>query len=205
MADRQFFLTFDGAPNPPGTDAVLAALERHGITATFFMEGWRLETEADCARRVVDAGHVIGNHSYSHSNFDELTPEVALQEVTQADDLIRSAVGVASCFFRPPWGRLAPDVTDAVLGAGFDIILWSVSVRDWEGPDAAGVSDRLLSGAHPGGIVALHDRVEWNPDVLDIVVPAMRADGYDFVPISEAPPGEFVLRATGPRPATETR
>ena len=197
MPDSRFFLTFDGGPNPPGSDAVLAALDRHEITATFFLEGWRLEDEADCAQRIVDAGHEIGNHSFSHSNFDELTPELALHEIVQADEMIRSNLGISSRVFRPPWGRLTPDVSGAILDAGFDIILWSVSVRDWEGPDAEGVAGRLLGGAHDGGIVALHDRVEWNPDVLDRIVPALRADGYDFFPISEAPAGDSVLRAPG--------
>ncbi len=190
-------------PLPPGTDDVLTALARHDVTATFFMEGWRLEGEAECARRVVDAGHLIGNHSYSHSNFDELTPDVALDEVRQADEIITAATGVASALFRPPWGRLDPEVTAAVLDAGYDIVLWNCSIRDWEGPDAGAVASRILDTARDGAIVALHDRVTWNPDVLDRVIPHLRGQGYDFRPVSEAPENETVMRAHRP-PRRET-
>ena len=195
MERHSFFLTFDGGPNPPGTDNVLRTLDRHAVTATFFLEGWRLEDGAGCAQRIVDAGHEIGNHSYSHSNLDELPPEECLNEVRDAAAIIHATIGVYTRLFRPPWGRLDQATTDAILDAGHDIALWNCSVRDWEGPDADAVATRLLASAHDEGIVALHDRVTWNPAVLDRVIPVMRDSGYEFRPMSEAPDSPAMVRA----------
>ena len=102
----RFHLTFDGGPNPPGTDRLLDQLDRHGATATFFLEGHRLETDAECARRIVHAGHEIGNHSYSHSGMDRLDRRAVVLEVTRARAIIERETGVTTTQFRPPWGRL---------------------------------------------------------------------------------------------------
>ncbi len=192
--ERSFYLTFDGAPNPPGTDALLAALARHGVRATFFLEGHRMHEHGDCARRVLAAGHEIGNHSYSHRNLDELGVDEVIREVGRAQEIIHSETGVLTDQFRPPWGRLAPEMIDAILATGHDVVLWNRSVRDWEGPDAPAIAKRLLSGLGDGAIVALHDRVAHNPDVLDLVIPRIQDAGYTFRFTSEASVGEAITR-----------
>ncbi|NPV57054.1 MAG: polysaccharide deacetylase family protein [Anaerolineae bacterium] len=180
-----FYLTFDGSPNPPATDRLLNALARHGVQAGFFMEGRRLELESDCARRVLAAGHDIGNHSYNHPEFDKLPIEDCMQEVEQTQAIIQRALGFYPRLLRPPMGLLTPEVETTFVEKGFDIILWSYSVRDWEGPDAQAVAGRILSQAVPGAIIACHDRVEWLVDTLDIVIPALRRQGFEFRKISE--------------------
>ena len=81
MQPKTFYLSFDGSPHPPATDRLLNALERYNIKATFFMEGRRLEKEADCARRVLAAGHDVGNHSYNHPEFDKIPIAECIKEV----------------------------------------------------------------------------------------------------------------------------
>jgi peptidoglycan/xylan/chitin deacetylase (PgdA/CDA1 family) len=192
--ERSFYLTFDGAPNPPGTDAVLAVLAAHDVRATFFLEGHRLHEQADCARRIDAAGHQIGNHSYSHANLDQLGVDEVVDEVVRAQEIILGETGVLTDQFRPPWGRLAPGVTEAILATGHDIVLWNHSVRDWEGPDATAIAERLLDGLADGAIVALHDRVAENPDVLDLVIPQIRAAGFTFRLTSESRDSEAIQR-----------
>ncbi|HEC09630.1 MAG TPA: polysaccharide deacetylase family protein [Acidimicrobiales bacterium] len=189
-----FHLTFDGAPHCPHTDALLDVLAAHGVTATFFLEGHRLEDQAECARRIVTAGHEIANHSYTHPMMDELDPEEVVGEVRRAQEVIHHETGVRTRQFRPPWGRLSDEAVRAVHATGHDVILWNVSIRDWEGPDAASVANRILRGLADGCIVALHDRVEWNPEVLELVIPRIEAAGYSFRPVSEARDGDAVLR-----------
>ncbi|MFV2039521.1 MAG: polysaccharide deacetylase family protein [Acidimicrobiales bacterium] len=199
-----FYLTFDGAPNPPGTDAVLGALNRHGIRATFFLEGHRLVDGADCARRIVDAGHEIGNHSYSHPRLDELSVDEALVEILRAREIILRATGVLTDQFRPPWGRLRPAMTQAILASGHDLVLWNRSVRDWEGPDAAAIAERVLAGLSDGTIVVLHDRIPENPDVLDLVVPRILDAGYTFALTSDAPASQAIVRRSATSPTSPT-
>jgi len=186
MNERPIYLTFDGAPNPPATDRLLAALDRHNAKATFFMEGKRLEKEADCARRVVAAGHDVGNHSYNHPLFDTISIEECIREVEMTQEIMHRELGFYPTLLRPPAGNLTEEVEKLFLSRGFDIVLWSYSIRDWEGPDAKAVSERILSQAFPGAIIACHDRVEWLPQTLDIIIPALRAEGYRFRKISES-------------------
>ena len=191
-----FYLTFDGAPNPPGTDALLSSLENHGVRATFFLEGHRLVDQAECARHILEAGHEIGNHSFSHPDLDDLGIDEVLDEVRRAQDVIHRETGVVTTQFRPPWGRPRPEVTDAILATGHDVVLWNRSVRDWEGPDAAAIAHRVLDGLGDGAIVVLHDRILDNAEVLDRVIPQIREAGYRFELTSAAPASDTVLRCS---------
>lgn len=186
MENKDFYLSFDGSPNPPATDRLLATLERYEVKATFFMEGRRLEKEAGCARRVLAAGHDVGNHSYNHPEFDKISPEECVREVRMTQEIIHRELGFYPGMLRPPAGKITDDMVNTFTGLGFDVVLWSFSVRDWEGPDETAVAERILSQAHPGAIIACHDRVEWLARTLDIVIPALRRQGYVFRRISES-------------------
>ncbi len=185
MSPKPFYLTFDGSPNPPATDRLLAKLSSFNIKATFFMEGHRLEKESDCARRVLEAGHDIGNHSYHHPEFDKISLQECINEVEMTQEIIFKKLGFYPTLLRPPAGILTQEVEETFLKKGFDIILWSYSVKDWEGPDANAVSERILRQAVPGAIIACHDKVEWLTQTLDIIIPALSQDGYVFRKISE--------------------
>lgn len=182
---KDFFLSFDGSPNPPATDNLLRYLAQYNIQATFFMEGWRLEKEADCARRVQAAGHDIGNHSYNHPEFDKIPIQECIQEVELTQAIIHQELGFYPKLLRPPAGILTKEVEETFLSRGFDIILWSYSVRDWEGPDAESVAQRILRQAKPGAIIALHDKTEWLIDILEIIIPELFQEGYHFKKISQ--------------------
>lgn len=192
MTEKRFYLTFDGAPNPPGTDNILQVLARHDAPAAFFMEGRRLETQAGCARRVRDAGHDVGNHTYNHPTFDTISLEECLEEVTRTDDILEAELGQRPTLLRPPFGTLTAETEQALLNRGYTIVLWSYSIRDWEGPDAGAIAQRLLQQARDQAIVVFHDRVPWNPAALDIVIPALRDQGYTFGKISEIANGGVI-------------
>ncbi len=184
--NKKFYLSFDGSPNPPATDRLLAALDFHHVQATFFMEGKRLETESDCARRVMAAGHDVGNHSYHHYDFDKISLEECINEVQMTQDIMTRELGFTPTMLRPPVGILPENIESTFLENGFDIILWSYSVKDWEGPNAVEVARRIIEPAFPGAIVACHDRVEWLLATLELVIPALRSQGYQFHKISES-------------------
>jgi len=149
------------------------------------MEGHRLETEADCARRVQAAGHDIGNHSYNHPEFDKIPIQECIREVALTQAIIQKELGFFPTLLRPPAGLFTKEVEDTFLALGFDIVLWSYSVRDWEGPDAKSVAHRILSQAIPGAIIALHDKTEWLIEILEIIIPKLSMDGYAFRKISQ--------------------
>lgn len=184
--EKSFYLSFDGSPNPPATDRLLNALAAHQIKATFFMEGKRLETEADCARRVQLAGHDIGNHSYNHPEFDKIPIEECIREVNLTQEIIKKELGFYPTLLRPPSGLLTKEVEETFLALGFDIVQWTYSVRDWEGPDAKFITQKILRQALPGAIIALHDRTEFLIEILDAIIPALKSDGYIFKRITNS-------------------
>jgi len=77
-------------------------------------------------------------------------------------------------------------VEDVFLTRGFDIVNWSFSVRDWEGPAAESVANRILSQSVPGAIIALHDKTQWLIEILDVIVPQLKLDGFQFRKITES-------------------
>jgi peptidoglycan/xylan/chitin deacetylase (PgdA/CDA1 family) len=182
---KSFYLTFDGAPNPPGTDNILAKLDTHDCVATFFMEGHRVAAAADCAARVVAAGHEVGNHSYTHQEFYNLSVDEVRAELQQTDDILEKKLGVCSHFCRPPFGTMTPEIEQAILDWGYTIVLWSYSNRDWETPDVEVLAGRVMDGLRDQAIIVMHDHVPWVPKTLDLIIPAIRSQGYEFKRISE--------------------
>lgn len=188
MTRKRMAITFDGAPNPPGTLNVLASLAKHGIKGTFFMEGHRLENEAETAIKVRDEGHEIGNHSYSHPMFDEIDLETAKEEIEKTDLLLKEKVGVETKLFRPPAGQLNYDIVAQIIQMGYEVVVWSASVPvyDWAGPTAEKVAERIVTNAKDDEtIIVFHDRIEIVPEVLDLIIPSLRDKGFDFVTISQ--------------------
>ncbi|MEL7608443.1 MAG: polysaccharide deacetylase family protein [Bacillota bacterium] len=185
---KRMALTFDGAPNPPGTINVLNTLAKHNIKGSFFMEGHRLEKELATAEMVRDQGHTIGNHSFSHPMFDQIGIEQAREEILKTDQLLRDRLGVNTKYFRPPAGQLNYEIVAEILQMGFDIVVWSrdIPVYDWAGPTAEKVAERIVSNAASDqAIIVFHDRVELVPAVLDMIIPALSEKGYEFVTIPE--------------------
>jgi peptidoglycan-N-acetylglucosamine deacetylase len=184
--DKNFFLTFDGAPNPPGTDNILEVLRKHGVKGTFFMEGRRLEDHSECARRVLASGHDVGNHSYNHPEFDKISLEECLDEVRKTEAILFEKIGIKPVLLRPPAGILTSFVEETFLGLGYTLVLWSYSIKDWEGPDSASIASRVLHQARDNAIVVFHDRIPWIPEALEIIIPTLQRAGYSFKKISES-------------------
>ena len=185
---KRMALTFDGAPNPPGTIDVLNTLAKHNIKGSFFMEGHRLEKQLETAKMVRDQGHTIGNHSFSHPMFDQIGIEQAREEILKTDQLLKDRLGVNTKYFRPPAGQLNYEVVAEILQMGFDIVVWShdIPVYDWAGPTAEKVAERIISHATlDQEIIVFHDRVELVPEVLNMIIPALRDKEYEFVTIPE--------------------
>src|SRR5207249_11602354 len=123
-------MTFDDGPDPDATPAVLAALERAGVTATFFMVGEQVAAHPDLAREVAERGHEVGLHCYEHIGHDELEDPRA--DVARALVTIQRATGVRPTLQRPPYGRFTPATHVMGSQAGLEPVYWSAWGEDWE-------------------------------------------------------------------------
>jgi len=181
MANKTLFLTFDGAPHPPHTNRLLDVLDAHQVKATFFMEGHRIDKEPECGRAVLARGHAVGNHTYTHRVLAELPYEEAVKDVEDCDRALLEHLGFKTRLVRPPFGTITPELADYLRDTGRELVLWNISVKDWEGPNACSVAKRLIDQLNRDMItVVLHDYLEFNADVIDIAIPAIRARGYAF-------------------------
>ncbi len=179
------FLTFDGAPDSPHTEQVLEVLDRHGVKATFFVEGHRIPGAEALLKRIAAEGHGLGNHTYSHEIMLPMSLEETRAEVLLCEEKIYRAVGQRPLIIRPPWGRLRQDQARMLMDLGYEVICWNISVRDWEAVDGRQLADRLLEKACPWMVPVMHDAVPVVPDALDLAIPVLRTRGYVFCRVDQ--------------------
>jgi peptidoglycan-N-acetylglucosamine deacetylase len=152
-------LTFDDGPDPELTPAILAVLARYGVHATFNVMGWNAIRHPDLVRAVLDGGHELGNHTWTHQDLAVQSPAATWRQLEDGLAAIQRTAGVRPRFFRPPRGELTGTALQAAARLGHDILLWSVT----RGPAGVGtaraVADHLATAVGPGDVVGLHDGI----------------------------------------------
>jgi peptidoglycan-N-acetylglucosamine deacetylase len=150
-------LTVDDGPHPEWTPRLLDLLARHEIRATFFLIGGEVRAHPGLARRIVAEGHSIGNHTMHHPERFGALPKAELeQEIVDAQRCIEDVTGVATTWFRAPYGSWTPLVLERLRAHGLRGVDWSFDPEDWSEPGAAHVA-RVVGGSGPGDIVLCHD------------------------------------------------
>ncbi len=179
-------LTFDDGPHPENTVRLLKMLKDRGMKATFFCVGQRVADHPAVAKRIVEEGHEIGNHSWSHKVLSAMTDAAVARDLERTDQAIRKATGVSPKLMRPPYGAFTDRQRDwAHRKWGYSITLWDVDSNDWRNPSAAYARSRILQGTGPGSIVLSHDIHKSTVDGLPKTLDALKAKGFKFVTVSE--------------------
>lgn len=179
--EKIIYLTFDGSPNPPGTTNILDSLEYYGVLGTFFMEGKCLaEDKTDIPERILEAGHSIGNHSYSHRDFSELSLDECIQEIEKTEKIIYKRLKLRTKLFRPPNGTLPAEVREYCDQRGIVVSIWTHSLRDFDAsPDEVVKRMAALPEVSPI-VIVLHDYLPSNGDVLMRAIPLLQARNFNF-------------------------
>lgn len=178
-------LTFDDGPNTTTTVQVLDMLEKHDVTASFFLVGNNInDASAEVVKRAYDMGCEINNHSKSHPNMTEMSVDEIIAEFTYTDDKIYEITGERSKFFRPPYISVNDDMLNSI-----DVpFISGIGCNDWEDRITAEMRKRsILKQVKDGCIILLHD-AEGNDqtvEALDTLIPELKALGYQFVTVSE--------------------
>ena len=187
--EPQVALTFDDGYAGHITDDVLDVLGEYGVAATFFLNGEAIEDHPEQARRVVDEGHELANHSHTHRDFTGLSSEEIFQELQLTEDAALAATGQEiSRLFRAPYGSFNQEVLNLVGEAGYAYtIQWTIDTLDWQGPSPETIYDRVISDVEPGAIVLLHVNHEAvnTAAALPGIIEELTAQGYEFVTVSE--------------------
>jgi peptidoglycan/xylan/chitin deacetylase (PgdA/CDA1 family) len=192
-------LTFDDGPVADGTPQVLAILKKHGVKATFFFIGKLVDADPALARRVAAEGHEIGNHTYNHTHLTA-AEEPIVQEIARGAQALRKALGQSPTIFRPPGTHSKAEVI--VESAHVDhVVLWSIDTRDWSNTKGAGLVEKVVSQAHPGAVILMHDYCyakASHSDALDAIITRLKRLGYSFMTVGQLINLELLETGEGP-------
>ena len=154
---KQIALTYDDGPNDPHTLRLLEVLARHEVRATFFLIGRYVRERPEIAREVAKAGHVIGNHTFTHPLLTFQSAAAIRRELADCQAAIQDAVGEQCNLFRPPFGGRRPAVLRIARELGLESVMWNVTGYDWNAPPAAVIEQKVAKQIRGGDVILLHD------------------------------------------------
>jgi chitin deacetylase len=186
-SDSLVALTFDDGPTRVHTDSVLALLAEFEVPATFFMIGQFMERNPEVVARVVDGGHELGNHSYSHPRLVLRSPARIRREIETTDSLIRAAGQIGDIWVRPPYGRRLVGLPYFLSRSDRPVVLWDLEPDTYHSR-SDGMVNHVLERVSPGSIILLHVEIPARSEgrlALRRIVPELASRGYRFVTLSE--------------------
>ena len=157
---KTIYLTFDDGPHPIFTPLLLSLLDENGAKATFFPIGSRLEErwENDDLQDLLNRGHAIGNHSWSHRDLSKENENGILFQLNQSSVITEKMTGFSPSCFRAPFGQKNQSVLNVASGLGMKHVDWSVDPQEWSDTSIDKAMDHIVERLEDGAIVLLHDR-----------------------------------------------
>jgi peptidoglycan/xylan/chitin deacetylase (PgdA/CDA1 family) len=190
---KQIALTYDDGPNDPHTLKLLEVLARHNVQATFFMIGRYVQQRPDIARAVAEAGHVVGNHTFTHPLLVFKSEAQTRTELLGCRSALQDAIGEHSKLFRPPFGGRRPATLRIARELGLQTVMWNVTGYDWNAPSAGVIEKKVARQMRGGDVILLHDGghralgAERAQTVVatDNLIRRYRDQGYEFVTVKK--------------------
>ncbi|MDY6781395.1 MAG: polysaccharide deacetylase family protein [Cyanobacteriota bacterium] len=179
-------LTFDDGPWPTGTNDILYILKKNNIKATFFLLGRNVQNFPNLAKTIVNHGHVVANHSWSHP-YHQHSQAAAARELDRTDEIIYETTGVKSVLFRPPGGYLNNGLAAYAASQKNTVVMWSADSQDYRASSSQQIRN-VLANAGQGGIVLMHDGGgdrRRTVNALPIIIEKLKEQGYTFVTLPE--------------------
>jgi peptidoglycan/xylan/chitin deacetylase (PgdA/CDA1 family) len=186
-------LTFDDGPNDPHTLKLLDVLAKHSVRATFFMIGRYVQERPDIARAVAQAGHIIGNHTFTHPLLIFESAAQTRAQLVDCRQALQDAIGEHSNLFRPPFGGRRPATLRIARDLGLQTVMWNVKGYDWNAPPAAVIERKVARQMRGGDVILLHDGghgalgADRAQTVMatDNLIRRYKDEGYEFVTVEE--------------------
>jgi peptidoglycan/xylan/chitin deacetylase (PgdA/CDA1 family) len=187
---KKIALTFDDGPHPVYTKRILDILDRYDVSATFFLVGQNVVNSSGLICRIVNEGHEIGNHTWSHQHTWQLGRDAIIYELNKTERVICEISDFRPKLFRPPDGRNSAAIIQAAKEMDYSVILWTIDTRDWERKTKSGdIVNSITNNVRSGSIILCHDFVSRTdsvtPDAIAIAIPLLLERGYRFVTVSE--------------------
>lgn len=179
-------LTFDDGPDRVNTPKVLDVLKKHNVKACFFCIGSKIAGNEDIVKRIKDEGHLLGNHSYSHTGkFPIYSSSKMLEDIKKCSGEIERATGSKVSLFRPPFGVTNPTVAKTVKKLGYTTVGWNIRTLDTCIKNKNKIVKRIGKKLSAGSIILLHDNLEASDSVLENAILLIQSKGYRCIGLDE--------------------
>ena len=182
---KVLYLTFDAGYENGSTEKILDVLKAQQVPAAFFLVGNYMEKNADLVRRMVEEGHIVGNHTMHHYDMSKLTEQSAFaKELKDLEILFQEITGKEMPkFYRPPQGLYSEENLKMAKDLGYKTVFWSLAYVDWNNDDQPSREEalgKLIPRTHPGAVVLLHSTSKTNAEVLEELIGKWKEEGYSF-------------------------
>ena len=185
---KEILLTFDNGYENGNTNSILDTLKKHDVQAIFFITSQYAIENPDLVQRMIDEGHMIGNHSWHHYSMPEITDEVLVSEIMDLHNYMIEHFQYQMTTLRPPKGEFTEKTLAITKSLGYQTMLWSYAYYDYDvanQPDEAAAHQKLIKHLHPGEILLLHAVSDTNMRILDEFIDDTLSQGYVFVKPNE--------------------
>lgn len=187
--EKVLYLTFDEGYENGYTASILDTLKEKNVQAAFFITGPYLDGNFDLIKRMLDEGHIVGNHTVKHPKIPTLeTAEAMREEITSLDMKFYETFGSHMTYFRPPEGVYSARSLAAARSAGCINVLWSFAYRDWETNNQKGeqyAADSVIPYLANGSVLLLHAVSSDNAKALGTIIDTAREQGFEFKSLEE--------------------
>ena len=183
--EKKIAISFDASWGDDRTDDILKILDKYNTKATFFVVGAWIDKYPDKLKVIDEKGHEIGSHSNRHPIMTTISKAEMIKEIAITDAKVMSITGKGTTLFRCPSGEYNNLVIDTVEATNHYCIQWNVDSIDWKEEGAEIEYNRIVNKTKPGSILLFHNDAKYTPDNLPKILQYLKAEGYEFVKISD--------------------
>ena len=181
---KVLYLTFDEGYENGYTNQILDVLKRTKTPAAFFVTGPYLEKETDIVNRMLDEGHIVGNHTVNHPSMPSVNDETVVKEIDNLNNMFKEKYGKTMKYFRPPRGEFSERTMSITRDMGYKTIFWSSAYADWDVNNQKGTDyalEQFTNQLHNGSIILLHAVSKDNANALESMINTAKKQGYTFL------------------------
>mgnify|MGYP004486583525 CR=1 FL=1 len=186
--DKYVYLTFDEGYEAGYTSQILDILKENEVKATFFITAHYVNSQPDLVKRMIDEGHIIGNHTVNHYSMPDLTDEKIKTEVQELHTAIYNKFGYEMKYLRPPMGEYSQRTLNTIQSLGYTTVMWSFAYDDWDEKKQGRenyAKEKILGNVHNGAVILLHGNSKDNANALDYCIKEIKKMGYEFKSLDE--------------------
>ncbi len=186
--DKFVYLTFDEGYEAGYTSKLLDILKENDVKAAFFITGHYLNSQPELVERMIQEGHIVGNHTVNHKSMPDLTDEKIKEEIMNLHTTVYEKFNYEMKYIRPPMGEFSERTLELTKNLGYTTTMWSLAYDDWDekkqGREDYG-KDKIISNIHNGCVILLHANSVDNSNILDFCIKEIKKMGYEFKTLDE--------------------